>query len=199
MELALDEQRVDDAPGVVARDVAHEADVAGLGVDLDDGDVGAERERRDRPVERRRGGQGGAAVERCRWRRRPRRASRRACRRRGSCPTVGVEHDVGDIGLEALGGDAGGRRRRARRRPRRPRPHRSAATVSPACHRRWARRRCRPTRRGSPRSGGRCARRRSSPTPSRGPGRAGTCRCRRRPCRRRRPRSSPSRCPGCCR
>ena len=48
VELALEEQRVDDRAGVVARDVADVAHPAGLGVDLDDGDVGAERERRRR-------------------------------------------------------------------------------------------------------------------------------------------------------
>ena len=46
MQLALEQQRVEDASGVVAGHVADEAAVAGLGVDLDHGDVRAERERR---------------------------------------------------------------------------------------------------------------------------------------------------------
>ena len=44
--LAGDDQRVEDPAAVVDRDVAQRRDQAGLGVDLDDRDVGAERERR---------------------------------------------------------------------------------------------------------------------------------------------------------
>ena len=47
--LAVDEHRVEDAAAVVDRDVADRLDPAGLGVDLDDRDVRAERERRARP------------------------------------------------------------------------------------------------------------------------------------------------------
>ena len=43
--LALDEQRVDDRAAVVDGHMPHEARPTGLGVDLDDRDVGAERER----------------------------------------------------------------------------------------------------------------------------------------------------------
>ncbi len=46
VHLPVDQQRVDDGAGVVAGDVADEPHLAGVGVDLDDGDVGAERERR---------------------------------------------------------------------------------------------------------------------------------------------------------
>ena len=51
MHLAVDEQRVEDAPAVVDRDVTERLDPAGLGVDLDDGDVRAERERGARRLE----------------------------------------------------------------------------------------------------------------------------------------------------
>ena len=43
--LPFDEQWVEHRAAVVDRDVADEADLAGLGVDLDDRDVGAEGER----------------------------------------------------------------------------------------------------------------------------------------------------------
>ena len=43
--LALDEQRVEDRAAVVDRDVAHDPHLAGVEVDLDGGDVAAERER----------------------------------------------------------------------------------------------------------------------------------------------------------
>ena len=49
--LAGDEQRVEDAAAVVDGDVAHQPHAAGLGVDLDDGDVRAERVRRVAAVE----------------------------------------------------------------------------------------------------------------------------------------------------
>ncbi len=45
VHLTLGEQRVEDAPGVVDRDELAEHDLAGLDVDLDDGEVGARRER----------------------------------------------------------------------------------------------------------------------------------------------------------
>ena len=47
VHLALGDQRVDERPGVVDADEPLQLDAAGLGVDLDDGDVRAERERRD--------------------------------------------------------------------------------------------------------------------------------------------------------
>ena len=49
--LAANEQRVEDAAAVVDGDVAQHRDAAGLGVDLDDRDVRAERERRVGAVE----------------------------------------------------------------------------------------------------------------------------------------------------
>ena len=49
--LAGDEQRVQDATTVVDRDVAQHLDVARLGVDLDDGHMCTERERRVAAVE----------------------------------------------------------------------------------------------------------------------------------------------------
>ena len=107
MELALDEQRVDDAPGVVAGHVADEAHPAGLGVDLDDGDVGAERERRHRPVERRRGGELGALFERRRGDICPRQRHGR-CAGDVEVPLCGVEDDVGDVRFQLIGGDAAG-------------------------------------------------------------------------------------------
>ena len=51
MHLSFGDHGVDDAPGVVDRDEAPELDLAGLGVDLDDGDVRAEGERRRPGVE----------------------------------------------------------------------------------------------------------------------------------------------------
>ena len=47
--LAGDEQRVEDPPAVVDRDVTQQLDRAGLGVDLDDRDVRAERDTSPRP------------------------------------------------------------------------------------------------------------------------------------------------------
>ena len=62
--LAVEEHRVDDRAGVVAGDDARTSfTAAGLGVDLDDGDVGAERERGAGGVE--------AGVDRAAARRRP--------------------------------------------------------------------------------------------------------------------------------
>jgi len=40
-DLALDEERVDDVAAVVADDVADDSDLAGVGVDVEDADVGA--------------------------------------------------------------------------------------------------------------------------------------------------------------
>ena len=50
MHLAVDEQRVHDDTAVVDRDVLARRDPAGLGVDLDDRDVRAERERGTGPL-----------------------------------------------------------------------------------------------------------------------------------------------------
>ena len=167
-------------------------DLPGLGVDLDDGDVRAERERRARArrtvvstssARRRR-------VGRRAPRGRPTTSRPPACRRRGSAPVVLVEHDVGDVGLEQLGGERLGPGRPARSPP--------ACTAAPPC--------CSErdpivppptgTRSVSPqhdvdagRSGCPARRWRSSTTTCRGPGRAARCRCRRSPCRRRGPRS----------
>ena len=46
MHLAFGEQGADDPSGVIHRDVTQQVHLAGLGVDLDDGQVGAKRERR---------------------------------------------------------------------------------------------------------------------------------------------------------
>ena len=54
VHLALDDHRVDDVAAVVDRGVALDRDLAGLAVDLDLGDVRAEREREVRRVEERR-------------------------------------------------------------------------------------------------------------------------------------------------
>ena len=92
--LALDEQRVDHRAAVVDGDVAHELDPAGLEVDLDDGDVGAERERRVALVEV------ASGLERGRRRRRdaggvlPRRARPRSERVAGTPATPTVPASV---------------------------------------------------------------------------------------------------------
>ena len=49
--LALDQQRVQYPAAIVDRDVAHHANTAGFGVDLDDRHVGPEWKRRVGPVE----------------------------------------------------------------------------------------------------------------------------------------------------
>ena len=79
VDLALEQQRVEHPAGVVAGDVAEGADLAGLGVDLDDGDVGAERERRAGGLRRR-----VSMRQQLAGRRRRRRA------RPTSCDTAGV-------------------------------------------------------------------------------------------------------------
>ena len=88
--------------GVVAGDVAHEAHLAGLGVDLDDGDVGAERERRRR--RRRSGCRSSAASPSGRGQRGEVGPRLRHRRRAGDVERAGVdvEHDVGLGGLERL-------------------------------------------------------------------------------------------------
>ena len=78
--LAGDQQRVEDAPAVVDGDVAQHRDLAGLGVDLDDRHVRAERERRVGAVE----------VELVAQRRRAR--ARRAASTRPSTPTASSAH-----------------------------------------------------------------------------------------------------------
>jgi hypothetical protein len=65
VDLAVDQQRVHDGAGVVAGDVAQEPDLAGLGVDLDDRDVGAEGERGPARLEV---GLGGERVHALGWR-----------------------------------------------------------------------------------------------------------------------------------
>ena len=44
VHLALEQHRVEHRAGVVARDLTQQPDLTGSGVDLDDRDVGAERE-----------------------------------------------------------------------------------------------------------------------------------------------------------
>ena len=84
-------------PAVVDGDVAEQLDLAGLGVDLDDGDVGPEGERRVALVEVELGGEADGAV-------------------------VVVDHAVGHLGLRR-GGQLGPRQRPSRApRPRRDRP-----------------------------------------------------------------------------
>ena len=53
VDLALEQHRVEHPAGVVAGDVADQLHLAGLGVDLDHGDVRAERERRPAGLEER--------------------------------------------------------------------------------------------------------------------------------------------------
>ena len=111
MHLALREQRVDQRAGVVDRDVLAQAHQAGLGVDLDDGDVRAEGNvgiggSKTCSAAGRRTGVLGELV--------PAEAVRR---RAGDVEASAVEHDVADVGLEAVrrsltGGvdEVGGRR-----------------------------------------------------------------------------------------
>ena len=106
VDLTVDQHRVDDAcRRRRRRRGAGEPHLAGLGVDLDHGDVGAEREGRalggevGRPMSASLGPGGGDLG--------PGRRRRRACRRRGTAG-VGVEHDVVDVGLEQLGGQLPG-------------------------------------------------------------------------------------------
>ena len=114
MLLALDEQRVEHGAAVVDGDVAHDARPPGVEVDLDDGDVGAERERRVALVEVGAGGEqpravavaehlGGASAAR----RRELGPRQRAGRHAGDADRagVGVDDDVGDVGLEQVGGE----------------------------------------------------------------------------------------------
>ena len=108
MLLALDEQRVEHRAAVVDGDVAQQSDLAGVGVDLDHGDVGTERERRvalvevelgqprclARPSSSARSAQQLAPVE-------------RLGRHTGDADRAGrgVDDDVGDIGLEQPGSE----------------------------------------------------------------------------------------------
>ena len=178
--------------GVVDGDEAPETGLPRLGVDLDDGHVGAERERGH--------GRREVGLGRQRRHRRPPPASaqptdRPACRRRGSGRVSVVEHDVGGRRLEQVGGPlaggvdqlgggagdggaadldrAGADGEAARRAPRRCRRGR------PRCPR-WARR---------------CGRPRSSPTSCRGPGRTAWRRCAPAAALRRAARRRRTRCP----
>ena len=104
VDLALEQHRVEHRAGVVARDVAQVADLAGLGVDLDDGDVAAERERRRRPRRRSSAALEAAVAGGGAGQVGPRLAhGRRAGDVEGA--VVHVEHDVGGVGLEQAGGD----------------------------------------------------------------------------------------------
>ena len=109
--LALDEERVEHRAAVVDRDVAQQADLARVEVDLDDGDVGAERERGAALVEvelgrraavgrsRRVGSDVGELAPASAWAGTP---------ATPTVPVVGVDDDVGDVGLEQPGGELPG-------------------------------------------------------------------------------------------
>ena len=148
--LAADEQRVEDPPAVVDRDVAQQLDLAGLGVDLDERDVATERERGVGPVEVELVGEPGFHVgratrvvagrlgqvgpRRARWparRRRGGRRCRRRCRRRS--PRAGARRVAWPC-------RAPSRWRCA------PRIRPSATTASPSCRHRVGCRRCRTAR-----------------------------------------------------
>ena len=143
VDLALEEQRVDHPAGVVAGDVAEVADLAGLGVDLDDGDMGTERERGAAGVEAGLdqqllavgGGDAGEVGPRLATRPGCRRRGRRRRRCRGRCRTRRPPATTRPASWPS---------RPARwppcRRPRRP----AAASASPSCRRRRAPGRCRP-------------------------------------------------------
>ena len=169
--------------GVVDGDVPAQPHVTRLGVDLDDGDVGAERERRHRRLEVVLGAE--AAVGR-RRRGRPSRGCAPACRRRGTGRSRrarrrrrGPRAVRGPLpgGVDELGGRRGDRRAAELHRAR---PDGEPAGAD--------RRRCRRGRPRSGRSARRCGRRRSSPTSCRDPARTASPRC--GPASRRRRRSS---------
>ena len=145
VHLALRDQRVDQRAGVVDGDEPQQLDRAGLGVDLDDGDVGAERERRAPP--------GTRAPP----------SARRACSS-AAARAASSAHEIAACGcaddVEAAeaaverrcrpGSPRGSRRRaaspaRPRRRPRAAPPRRrSASTSSRTCRCPRRPRRCRP-------------------------------------------------------
>ena len=127
VDLALEQQRVQHGPGIVAGHVTKVAHLTRLGVDLDDSDVGAEREGGARRLEVRRRlqpvlqvaiGLGG---------------NRQFGPRLGDSWCAGdverrsvlVEHDVGLVGLEHLGGQLAGRVDELARSG----PHRGAALL----------------------------------------------------------------------
>ena len=103
--LALDEQRVEHGAAVVDRDVPHEAHLAGVGVDLDHRDVGAERERRAVLVEVELAGQRSALVGGATGEVAP---GERLRRHTGDADRAGrrVDDDVGDVGFEQPSGQA---------------------------------------------------------------------------------------------
>ena len=115
MLLTLDEQRVEDRAAVVDGDVAHGAHLARVEVDLDDGDVGPERERGVALVEVALGGEharrAAVTVAEDLGRRLGRPAGELAPRQRtgrhaghADGRRVDVDDDVGDVGLEQVGG-----------------------------------------------------------------------------------------------
>ena len=102
MHLTVDDERIEDAPGVIAGDQALQMHVTGLGVDLDHRDMGAEGERGSAGGEVGEREQGGVGVE-------SGGDVRPSEVHGGSTGHVepggcGVEHDVGHIGLEQVGG-----------------------------------------------------------------------------------------------
>ena len=193
VHLPLRQQRVDQPPGVVDGDELTEPHPSGLGVDLDHGHVGAERERRHQRVKIVLGGERSAivgdevgpadAASRCTG---DVEAARRRARRRRRLPRGRPPH-----GAE--------RRRRAQPPPHRPPRRPTAPHAIPRTGRRSARGPCRRGRHRSARSGHPWRRRRSSPTSCHGLGRSAWPRCARaalrpgapRPTRTRRPARRP--------
>ena len=103
--LALNEQRIDERAGIVAGDHAHEACLAGVGVDLDDRHVRAEREGRC-AGEILRGGKTtgvGSVVGDLGPRTRHHRGARHM-----EDPPGQVEHDIVGVCLEQVGGEFSG-------------------------------------------------------------------------------------------
>ena len=102
MNLPIDDHRVHDRSRVVAGDVTQNEDRAGLDVDLDDRDVGAERERGSCRLEVDLGPQGGAACDGVSGQFGPASGD---CRCAGDRELSGVdiEDDIGRIRLEQFG------------------------------------------------------------------------------------------------
>ena len=121
-------------PASSQRDVAEQPHLAGLGVDLDHGDVGAERERRARRGEHRGQIERVALVGRRDRQLGPRLRDRRRAGHVERSRAV-VEHDVGGVRLEQLGRHLPRLRHQVDRRLlhggaallQRPRAHRAAA------------------------------------------------------------------------
>ena len=105
MDLAVGDHRVDDPSGVVDRDQAQQPHRSGLGVDLDHGHMSTEREGRQRGLEIHVSAQlvDPASLVQAQGQVAP--AQRRLRRpRHVKGPFTGLEHHVGGVGLELLGG-----------------------------------------------------------------------------------------------